>query len=64
MLLDIRSNLQETMKQCEEAKDYISRDMLEDMLEKIEDYIDWGETQQWLVKNIGIENYLQSQTGE
>lgn len=64
MLLDIRSNLQETMKQCEEARDYISRDMLEDMLEKIEDSIDWGETQQWLVKNIGIENYLQSQTGE
>jgi bacterioferritin len=64
MLLDIRSNLQETMKQCEEARDYISRDMLEDMLEKIEDHIDWGETQQWLVKNIGIENYLQSQTGE
>ena len=64
MLLDIRGNLQETMRKCEEAKDYISRDMLEDMLEKIEDYIDWGETQQWLVKNIGIENYLQSQTGE
>ncbi len=64
MLMDIRRNLQETMKQCEEAKDYISRDMLEDMLEKIEDYIDWGETQQWLVKNIGIENYLQSQTGD
>jgi bacterioferritin len=64
MMLDMRGNLQETMKQCEEARDYISRDMLEDMLEKIEDSIDWRETQQWLVKNIGIENYLQSQTGE
>ena len=64
MLLGIRGNLQESIKQCEETRDYVSRDMLEDMLEKIEDSIDWGETQQWLVKNTGIENYLQSQTGE
>lgn len=64
MLLDIRSNLQDTMKTCEDVKDYISRDMLEDMLEKTEEYIDWRETQQWLVKNTGLENYLQSQTGE
>ena len=64
MLLAIRSNIQDTMKLCEEAKDYISRDMLEDMLEKTEEYIDWRETQQWLVKNTGLENYLQSQTGE
>ncbi|MBN4063767.1 bacterioferritin, partial [Cardiobacterium sp. AH-315-I02] len=39
MLLDIRSNIQNTMKQCEDAKDYISRDILEDMLEKVEEQI-------------------------
>ncbi len=64
MLLDIRVNLQDTMKLCEEVRDYISRDMLEDMLEKTEAYIDWRETQQWLVANTGLENYLQSQVGE
>ncbi len=64
MLLDIRSNIQNTMKQCEDAKDYISRDILEDMLEKVEEQIDWAETQQWLVENTGIKNYLQSQMGE
>lgn len=64
MLLEMRSNIQNTMKQCEDAKDYISRDMLEDMLEKTEEDIDWRETQQWLIKNTGLENYLQSQTGE
>ncbi len=64
MLMDIRGNLQDTMKLCEQVKDYISRDMLEDMLEKTEAYIDWRETQQWLVKNTGLENYLQSQTGD
>ena len=64
MLLDIRVNLQNTMKLCEEMRDYISRDMLENMLEKTEAYIDWRETQQWLVANTGLENYLQSQVGE
>jgi len=64
MLMDIHATLQSTMKQCEDSKDYISRDLLEDMLESVEQHIDWLETQQWLVKNTGIENYLQSQTGE
>ncbi len=64
MLLAMRSNIQNTMKQCEDAKDYISRDMLEDLLEKTEEYIDWIETQQWLVQNTGLENYLQSQIGD
>lgn len=64
MLMDIRSNIQDSMKQCEDIKDYISRDMLEDMLESVEEHIDWAETQQWLVENTGIENYLQSQMGE
>jgi bacterioferritin len=64
MLLDIRSNIQNTMEQCEEVKDYISRDILEDMLENIENQVDWAETQQWLVENTGIKNYLQSQMGD
>ncbi|MEY8239210.1 MAG: bacterioferritin [Cycloclasticus sp.] len=64
MLLSIRTNQQDSMLTCEQAKDYITRDILEEMLEKTEEYIDWCETQQWLVKNTGIENYLQSQTGE
>lgn len=64
MLLDIRRHLQETIKQCEEAKDYISRDMLEALLEKTEEQVDWRETQQWLIENTGLENYLQSQAGD
>lgn len=64
MLLETRGNLRNTMKLCEDVTDYISRDMLEDMLESVEEHIDWAETQQWLVKNTGIENYLQSQIGE
>jgi len=64
MLLSIRANQQSSMKLCEEAKDYITRDIIEDMLESTEESIDWYETQQWLIKNVGLENYLQSQTGD
>jgi len=38
--------------------------MLEDLLEKTEEFIDRREMQLWLVTNTGLENYLQSQTGE
>lgn len=63
MLTEIRVNIQTCMKQCEDVKDYISRDLMEDVLESIEDQIDWAETQQWQIENIGLENYLQTQTG-
>lgn len=61
MLTSIRATLQQTIKQCEQAGDFVSRDMLEELMEETEEHIDWVETQQWLVGNIGLENYLQSQ---
>ena len=45
---------------CEKERDYVSRELLEDILEYEEDHVDWIETQQSLIQNIGIENYLQS----
>ncbi len=53
--------LREAIKYCEESQDYVSRDILEDILEYEEDHIDWIETQEYLIANTGIENYLQSQ---
>jgi bacterioferritin len=64
MLMNVRSNMVDTMKACEDARDYISRDMLEHILDDIEEQIDWRETQQWLIENTGLQNYLQSQTGD
>jgi len=64
MLTDIRSRLQDTIRQCEDDRDFISRDELSELLEETEEHIDWIETQQWLIDNIGLENYLQSQTGD
>ena len=63
MLSEMRTNLQDTIKLCEDNRDYISRDELTDILEETEEHIDWIESQQWLIENAGLKNYLQSQMG-
>lgn len=45
---------------CEELQDYVSRDLLEDLLEHCEEAIDWLETQQSLIKDVSLPNYLQA----
>lgn len=49
---------------CETARDYITRELFEDILESEEEHIDFLETQLDLIKAVGLENYLQSQMGE
>ena len=64
MQMDQVPLLKHAIALCEDKQDYVSRDLLEDILEYEEDYIDWLETQLSLIGNIGIENYLQSQLEE
>lgn len=45
---------------CETLQDYVSRDLLEELLEHCEEAIDWLETQQNLIKDVSLPNYLQS----
>ena len=59
--LDQLPQLRQAIALCETEQDYVSRDLLESILEYEEDYVDWLETQHFLIKNTGIENYLQSQ---
>ena len=46
---------------CEKTADYVSRDLLSEILESEEDHVDWLETQIDLIKSVGLENYIQSQ---
>jgi bacterioferritin len=52
--------MQDFIAMCEANQDYISRELLEELLEETEEHIDWIETQQWLIENAGLQNYLQS----
>jgi len=58
-----RPVLQEAIAHCETVKDYISREIFEDILESEEEHIDWLETQLDLIGQMGLQNWLQSQAG-
>jgi len=49
---------------CEEVHDFVSRNLLREILSSEEEHIDWLETQLGLIEKIGIERYMQSQMGE
>ena len=58
-----RPVLQQAITHCESVKDYVSREILEDILEGEEQHIDWLETQIELVDSLGLQNWLQSAAG-
>ena len=57
---DQRPLLIKALALCEAMQDYVSRDLLEELLEHCEQAIDWLETQQSLITNVSLPNYLQS----
>jgi bacterioferritin len=60
LVSDLRTGLQGAIALCETEQDYVSRDLLEDILETEEAHIDWLESQLWLIAHTGLENYQQS----
>lgn len=58
-----RPLLVEAIALAEELQDYVSRDLLEDLLEECEEAIDWLETQQGLIEDVTLPNYLQAHMG-
>ena len=56
--------LKDAIAHCESVRDYVSREVLDDILTATEEHIDHLETQLELVDKVGEQNYLQSQMGE
>jgi bacterioferritin len=55
--------LREGIAHCESVRDFVTRDLFSDILESEEDHVDFLETQLDLIPKIGIENYIQLQSG-
>jgi bacterioferritin len=49
-----------SIEYCESVRDFISREILVELLDATEDHIDWLEIQIGLIDKIGIQNYEQS----
>jgi bacterioferritin len=54
-------DLKAAIAHCERVGDYVSRELLEDILESEEEHIDFLETQLQLIDRVGLQNYCQSQ---
>lgn len=54
--------LRNAVEHSEKVRDYVSRDIFAKILTNEEEHVDWIETQQDLVKQIGIQNYIQLQS--
>ena len=55
-----RTDIISAINLCETERDYVSREILDSLLEEVEEHIDWLETQLDLIKKTGLQNYLQS----
>jgi|TARA_B110000263_G_C15261259_1_gene488944 bacterioferritin len=55
--------LREGIALCEQKADFVSRQLLEDILKNEEEHVDWLEEQFDLLKRMGLENYIQLRSG-
>ncbi len=55
--------LKDAILLCEKERDYVTREIFQNILDDTEEHIDWIETQQGLIEKTGLQNYLQEQIG-
>jgi bacterioferritin len=58
-----QATIKDGIAYCESVRDYVSRDILQSILDDTEEHIDFLETQIDVLGKVGLENYLQSQMG-
>ena len=58
-----QATLKDGIAQAELSRDYVSRDLLQHILDDTEEHIDFLETQLELAAKVGEPNYLQTQIG-
>ncbi len=56
-----QAHLKAAITHCESVHDYVTRDLLQKLLDDTEEHIDFVETQRGLLDQMGLQNYLQSQ---
>ncbi len=58
--LEAHKLLKEIISYAEQIKDFVTRDLLQEIINDTEKYIDFLETQRDLIEKIGIQNFIQS----
>jgi bacterioferritin len=62
--MSARALYEEAATHCHAVKDYVSRDLFEQLMKDEEHHIDFLETQLHLVATLGVELYSQKHMGE
>lgn len=59
---DAIPQLREGIAHCEQVRDFVSRDLLQSILDSEEEHVDFLETQFEMIERMGIQNYVQLQS--
>ncbi len=62
--LEAHPMYKDAITHCESVRDYVTRDLLVGIQESEEAHIDWIEEQLGLIERMGLQNYVQSASGE
>jgi len=60
--MDALPLLKSSIAHCESVNDYVTRELLTEILESEEEHVDFIETQLGLIEKMGLQNYVQLQT--
>lgn len=61
LVSDAITHLRGAIEHAERCADYVTRDLMREMLDDEERHLYWLDTEQRLVREVGLENYLQAQ---